>query len=458
MISFMNLSGSEEIGSNSYLLQLNSFRIILDAGMHPKKEGNAAKPNYELIGAAAPDAIFITHAHLDHIGTLPVLQDKYPRCEVVMTEGTTRIGSAMLHNSVNVMTSKRTQEGLVEYPFFTHDEVESCENQWIARPYDAPFRLSNGREEVLATLYDAGHILGSCGVMVESSDGHTLFYTGDVQFDEQTIIQKASFPTSGVDTLVIECTHGNTLRPEGYTRQKELARFAKAIRETIENDGAVLIPVFALGKSQELLYELGTMREQGIIPDVPIYFGGLSTKLTLIYDKMADTSPRRLPGMRLRETVRTMPLPRKGKGTLNASAGNIYLVSSGMMSEHTISHLLGEQILPRRKDCILFVGYSDPDSPAGSIKATEPGQLVRLRQKGGQAYPLNCRTERFDFSGHATREALVNYCVELSPPQIVLVHGDIDAMLSMKETLSELLPESEIIIPKPGVNYQLTKH
>ncbi len=448
MITFTNLTKGSEIGANSYLLDIDGSRIVLDAGMHPKKDGNDAKPAYELIGPAAPDTIFVTHAHLDHIGTLPVLQDEYPGAAVVMTHGTAEVGIAMLHNSVNVMTSKRLNEGIAEYPFFMHGSLDHAARAWIERPYGEPFRTGRGGE-LLATLHDAGHILGSCGVELEAPSGTTILYTGDVQFENQTMISGADFPQKGVDILIMECTHGCTERDPAYTRRRELRRFADTIREVLEGDGAVLIPVFALGKSQELLREIGRFKEQGLIPDVPVYFGGLSSKITQVYDRTADDTPRMEPGYRLRDHVETRGLPRQGKAPLIASGGNIYLVSSGMMSEHTVSNTLAAQVLVRPQDAILFVGYSDPESPAGRIKTTESGGLVRLKDKGGQAYPLHCRIERFDFSGHATRQALLDYACRLSPSRIILVHGDAEALESMRLELTARLPEADILIPEP---------
>ena len=310
MISFTNLSGAAEIGANSYLLNVDGTHIVLDAGVHPKKEGEASKPRWDLLSdSCAPEAIFVSHAHLDHIGALPVLQELYPQAEVIMTAGTADVGKAMLHNSVNVMSSKRMFEGIVEYPFFTHGALERAYAQWIQRPYGDSFRVGY-RGDVLATLYDAGHILGSCGVLLESHSGQTILYTGDVQFENQSIICKADFPQDGVDILIMECTHGSTERAAEYTRERELKRFARAIRDSLNAGGAVLIPVFALGKSQELLYELGRFKEQGLIPDAPIFFGGLGSKITAIYDRLAEDTPRRLPGMRLRDTVETVPIDR----------------------------------------------------------------------------------------------------------------------------------------------------
>lgn len=453
MISFTNLSGALEIGSNCYMIDADGVRIVLDAGMHPKREGVAAMPEYSLVGED-PDAIFVTHAHLDHIGTLPAFQEKFPSTEVFMTKGTAVLGEVMLHNSVNVMTAKRTSEGIVEYPFFTHKELSSAALAWKERPYKESFRIG-GDDGALATLYDAGHILGSCGVYLETALGYSLFYTGDVQFDDQSLIPGADFPANGVDVLIMECTHGATERASDYTREKELERFARAIKETLADGGAVLVPVFALGKSQEILFNIQKFKDEGLIPDVPVYFGGLSSKVTAVYDKLSDVTPRIQPGYRLSEQTEVVSLPRKGKPPIQVSPGNIYLVSGGMMNEKTLSNSLAEQMLPHEKDAILFVGYCDADSPAGELKASEQGENVCLQAHNAQSFPKRCKVESFDFSGHASRDALVKYVKLLHPQKVVLVHGDSEAIEEMQRILGESLPETELIVPHPGLTFRL---
>ena len=126
-----------------------------------------------------------------------------------------------------------------------------------------------------------------------------------------------------------------------------------------------------------------------------------------------------------------------------------------MMSEHTVSHILAEQIITHPNDAILFVGYSDPETPAGKIKATNHGDLVNLRAKGGQAYPLKCRVECFDFSGHASRSALIDYACKLNPKKILLVHGDPPAVESLSAEIKAKLPGTDIIIPAPGQSLRL---
>ena len=164
-----------------------------------------------------------------------------------MTPAAAALSEVMLHNSVNVMSAKRLDLGIVEYPFFTHNDLDRLSDAWHAKSCNEVFRVGF-RQNVLATFYDAGHILGSAGVMLEGESGHTVFYTGDVQFEDQSMIPGADFPESGVDTLVMECTRGGFQRSTRYSRPEEMVRFGKAIAETLERGGAVLIPVFAIGK------------------------------------------------------------------------------------------------------------------------------------------------------------------------------------------------------------------
>ena len=131
--SFRSLCRAPEIGANSYELKLGGASIVLDAGMHPKQDGDEALPRYDLLPYDSVDAIFVTHAHLDHIGTLPVIQRNQPRSRAYMTPEVVDLADAMLHNSVNVMTSQRSELGIETYPLFTHSELdEICHNGPVA--------------------------------------------------------------------------------------------------------------------------------------------------------------------------------------------------------------------------------------------------------------------------------------------------------------------------------------
>ena len=246
---FKSLCRHAGIGANSYLLKTKSAKIVLDAGMHPKHEGSEAIPHYEFLESGSADSIIITHSHLDHVGTLPVFLQNQPQARVFMSPETSELATAMLHNSVNVMQSKRVEHGIAEYPLFEHRELDDIEECFELRGIEKPFDLDHGGT-VRATFHDAGHILGSVGVTIEA-EGKRVFYTGDVNFEHSTIQKGALFPTETVDALIVETTRGEQERISTYNRQDEENALAEAIAGVIARKGSVLIPVFAMGKRRK---------------------------------------------------------------------------------------------------------------------------------------------------------------------------------------------------------------
>lgn len=457
-MEFVNLTRRQEIGANSYLLRLGDKSVILDSGMHPKEEGYAATPDFSKIPEDVNvDSIILTHAHQDHIGSLPFLTRKHPNAPVLMTEGTYRIGDIMLHNSVNVMLRQRENDNVLDYPLFTHRGVELSRQNWLRCPVRRPLALNGERaasgEDPTVEFFDAGHILGSAGVLIRH-EGRSLFYTGDVHFDDQTIMQRADFPTSGVDVLVMETTRGDAPTPPGMTRASEEARFGQAILDAFAKGSSVTIPVFALGKTQELLAILWKLRRQGTLPSTPTYIGGLSTKITEAYDRLAETSRRFLPDLQLLQDVAPYVVSGNDIDMLQPRKRCIFAISSGMMSEHTLSNIFARKILEDESQHLFFVGYSDPESPAGRIRAAKRGDEVSLNEDQ-PPLRLNCQLDQFNFSAHAPRERLLNYAIELAPKKIVLIHGDTPALAWFQKELSAALPNTEILIPEVGVAVSL---
>src|SRR5690349_15775029 len=129
-VTFQSLLRSAGIGANSYVLDSGLERIVLDTGMDPKGKGLDALPDLQLVEEGTADAIIVTHAHLDHVGSLPVFMRRHPQAQVFMSELTAELAAAMLHNSCNVMSFQRDQEGIKEYPLFTHREVDLIERRW----------------------------------------------------------------------------------------------------------------------------------------------------------------------------------------------------------------------------------------------------------------------------------------------------------------------------------------
>jgi len=451
---FKSLCRHAGIGANSYLLETASARVVLDAGMHPKHDGPEAIPHYEFLREGSVDSIIITHSHLDHVGTLPVFLQDQPQAKVFLSPETGELATAMLHNSVNVMQAKRVELGIAEYPLFDHKEIDEIEPNFEMRGIERPFDLDH-EGTVRATFHDAGHILGSVGVTIEA-EGKKIFYTGDVNFEHSTLQKGALFPEDHVDALIVETTRGEQARDPAYTRQDEENALAESIKQVIARKGSVLIPVFAMGKTQEVLGMLHRFKAEGLIPKkTPVYIGGLSTKMTQVYDRFSTSSRRHLPNFKFLKDMELEAGNRKRKGPIPFHSGCIYALSSGMMSEKTVSNAFARQgVLENAKHGLFFVGYADPETPGGKIRSAQPGDSILL----DPAYPpvkLNCEIKVFDFSGHSTRDAIADYIVKVKPKKTFLVHGDDGAVEWFRQEITRRLPATEVIVPEPGKEYTI---
>jgi len=458
-LKFINLTRHTEIGANSYYLEIGRHRLLLDCGMHPKNTGEDALPNFKAIVDGEVEAILMSHAHQDHIGTLPLAMRRLPGARIFMTEATAEVGSVLLHNSVNVMTRQREEIGEMSYPLFTHREIDRASKRWRSCPLRQRISITGERapqrekDALTFEFFDAGHVLGSTGVMLRA-EGQTIFYTGDVNFDDQTIMEAAAFPEENVDVLIMECTRGDHAKHEGWTRASEERRLAEALVAAFERDACVLIPVFALGKTQEVLAMLHKFRRQRLLPEFPIYIGGLSSKFTDIYDRRAHTTRRQLPRLKLMREVAPFILNDETVRDSPVRGGRVYVLSSGMMIPKTLSNVFARRIIENPRHSIFFVGYANPESPAGLLRDAGKGGGIAL-DPDKPPQRILCDIEQFQFSAHATRESLIDYAKRISPKKILLVHGDPPAVEWMRARLSKDLSRSEVIVPTPGVQCEL---
>jgi Cft2 family RNA processing exonuclease len=390
---------------------------------------------------------------------LPVAMRRFPSARVFMTEATAEVGSMLLHNSVNVMTRQREEIGERSYPLFTHRETDRASERWRWCPVRQRISIAGERapqrerNALTFEFFDAGHVLGSTGILLRA-DGQTVFYTGDVNFDDQTIMEAAVFPEEKIDVLIMECTRGDHAKPAGWTRAGEERRLAEALEGAFERGACVLIPVFALGKTQEILAMLYKFRRQRLLAEFPIYIGGLSSKFTDIYDRRARMTRRQLPRLQLMRDVAPFILNDETVRDAPVRGGRVYLLSSGMMIPKTLSNVFARRLIENPQHSIFFVGYANPESPAGLLRDAGTGGEVAL-DPDKPAQRIRCNIEQFQFSAHATRETLIKYAKKLSPRKIVLVHGDPPAVEWMLATLSAELPSSDVIVPTPGAEVEL---
>ena len=256
------------------------------------------------------------------------------------------------------------------------------------------------------------------------------------------------------NTQRMECTRGDHAKSEGWTRAREERRLAEALLAAFEREACVLIPVFALGKTQEVLAMLYQFRRQRLLPEFPIYIGGLSSKFTDIYDRRTHMTRRQLPRLKLMREVAPFVLNDETVRDTAVRGGRVYVLSSGMMIPKTLSNVFARRIIENPEHSIFFVGYANPESPAGLLReAGQGGEVALDPDKSPQR--IRCNIEQFQFSAHSTRESLIDYAKRVSPKKILLVHGDPPAVEWMRTTLSNELSGSEVIVPTPGTEIHL---
>jgi Cft2 family RNA processing exonuclease len=285
------------------------------------------------------------------------------------------------------------------------------------------------------------------------AEGRTIFYTGDVNFDDQTIMQSAIFPQCDIDVLIMECTRGDTPEAVGWSRDSEEKKLAAAIDATFSRGGCALIPVFALGKTQEALGMFYEFRRQQQL-DFPVYIGGLSSKMTAVYDRRANQTRRQWPRLQLMQDVAPFVLNGQTINDSPARPGRVYALSSGMMTPKTLSNIFARRLVGVPQHSILFVGYADPESPGGILRSAKSGDSISL-DPDEPAQTLRCHIEQFQFSAHASRESLIAYAAKVGPKKILLVHGDPPAVEWMRARLAGELPNCDVIVPTPGESYEL---
>jgi Cft2 family RNA processing exonuclease len=455
----INLNPDTGVGASAWFVDLEGHRLLLDAGTHPKREGRESLPLFDLIKQESVDALAITHCHHDHVGSLPVALRYFPKAKVLMSELSYFLVERVLHNSVNVMIRQRDELGIREYPLYSHDEVDDIAYLFEGFKYnrEIPWALPERRRAEFPSptleFYDAGHALGSAGVMVRGQK-QTLFYTGDVCFHDQTILRAARFQDVQADVLIMETTRGNRSAPPGFRREDEAERVAKSVQRVLARKGNVLLPVFALGRTQEILAQLALLMHAGELPKQPIYIGGLGRVFTEIYDLEAHRTHRQHTNLMLHEALNLVVLDPGQVQSMKLSGSRLFVLTAGMMSEKTAAHDLALRMIEDERQAIFFVGYADPNTPGGRLKAAKMGEKFLFSPSGGEV-TKRCEVQDFDLTAHAQREDLLAFVGQVSPRTVLLGHGDDDSRRWFEDQIRAQYPKIQVLQASPGLSVEV---
>ena len=458
---YLSLGDTDDIAASCHHVTFGGTGLVLDAGMDPDQDGYAALPPFELLRDRPVDHVVVTHAHHDHLGALPVLSKEVPHAQIHMSRPTAMLAEILLPSSARLQKRRVREGSTAAAPVFDVETAEALSYVYDTHVLDSPFSLAGpGAEGPLAgTFYHASHVLGAVGLLVEGYEGgkrRRLFYTSDTSLQPQTILPEADYPDGPVDALLLESTLGADPEAEQTSRKAETKRLGRAIADVIGGGGTVLIPVFALGRSQDMLALIAQFKRRGLVPaDTPVYTAGSMRGIAEVYDKTRESTPRLDPDFEV-WGVEQQRHPRSGK-KLDEALGRpgIFVISSGMLFERTPSFDLARRLVGDERHGVFFVGYSKEGSPGDRLQiAAASGESMTFDEDEGPV-PVKARVERFRFSGHSHRRDLIAVVERVKPRTVVLVHGETAAKAWMKDNIEFHHPDVRVVVPEQGQEIEL---
>lgn len=423
----MPIGAGNEVGRSCCILKFMGKTIMFDCGVHPAYSGIAALPFFDEIEPDQIDLVLITHYHLDHAAGLPFLMERTnfnPNARVFMTQPTRAIYKALLSDFVRVSRNAPDEESL-----YTEDDVNRTMSRIEVVDYHAEVDV-NG---IKFRPFYAAHVLGGAMFMVEIA-GVRVLYTGDYSREEDRHLKAAEIPPFRPDVLIIESTYGVQEHEGRRIREK---RFTDRVARIVRGGGRVLMPVFALGRAQELLLILDEFWEAN--PDIrhiPIYYASaIAQRCMPVYqtyvNMMNDNIRRRFEISNPFQFKYVKNI--KGINHFEDDGPCVFMASPGML-QNGLSRELFERWCTSKQNGLVLSGYSVEGTLAKKV-LTEPETITRL---DGRQVKLACSVDYITFAAHADFKETRMFVDELNPKHCVLVHGEKNNMARLKGALDAI--------------------
>ena len=448
------IGAAREVTGSCHIVRANGKTVMLDCGMFQGKRSEADEKNRRLpIPIGEIDAIILSHAHLDHCGRLPLLAKAGYAGPIHCTKATADLTAIMLADSARIQENdyaflmRKNRNPLP--PLYEVKDAARVEELVVRQPYADWFDVVPG---IRARFTDAGHILGSGSVVVESTEGgkkKTLIFSGDIGRWNLPIIRDPAPPEDVADAVIMESTYGNRDHESVAGAQEHLAR---VVRETAARGGRVLIPAFAVGRAQELMYDLHRMVLAKQIPRIPVIIDSpLATAATAVFEHNADLydqneAPVRDIDRLFKYDLLSFTNNTQESKALNARTGPIVIIAgSGMCEGGRILHHL-VQGASNTRNTILIVGFQAEHTLGRRIVEKQP--IIKVL---GEEIELRASVEVLNgYSAHADRTELANWlgAVRKTSPalkKVYLVHGEPEA----QEALAAQLTATGLTVNSP---------
>ena len=458
------LGAAHEVTGSCTLLEACGRNILIDCGMEqgPDLYENCSLP----VSPAQVDLILLTHAHIDHSGLIPAMVAKGFRGPIYCTEATRRLCTIMLRDSAHIQefeaqwrNRKAQRAGLPGYePLYTMADAEQALQQFMAYPYHESVELCEG---IRLRFYDAGHLLGSSSIyleLLEAGEKRTLLFSGDLGNHTRPLIRDPEKAVAA-DYVVVESTYGDRLHGE---RPDYLGQLTDILQQTFDKGGNVVIPSFAIGRTQELLYLIRTIKEEHRIrghEGFPVYVDSpLAVEATRIYSagltdyydqETLDLLAQGIDPITFRD-LRLSVTADESKLINEDPSPKVILSASGMCEAGRIRHHLKHNLW-RKNSTVLFVGYQS-EGTLGR-KLLEGADRVRLF---GEDIAVHANIVSLaGISGHADRDMLLSWLENQTGARKIYVnHGDDEVCDTFAAAIREAL-KVEAVAPYSGDEYDL---
>lgn len=444
------LGATQEVTGSQTIITVNGKNILIDCGLYQGKKMDSYLKNKEFkYESSTIDYVILSHAHIDHSGNLPNLVKLGYKGSIYATQATIDLCKIMLMDSaylqkkdVELLNKIRKKQKLDALDvIYTEEDVNKVMSQFIPVEYN---NLINLTKNIKFMLVDAGHILGSSSIYFEIREKGRFFklgYSGDIGRNGIPISTDPDI-LRDLDLLIMESTYGN----KHHTPYDGIEdKLSEIINKSVENKGKLIIPAFAVGRTQHLVYVLHKLYNQNRIPQIPIFVDSpLSTEATKIYKKHLESLSREAYRIFLKdeedpfefETLKYCSETSQSQ-FINSVKDSCIIISSSGMAEggRILQHL--ENNISNKNNTILFVGYSAKNTLARKIMDGE--KKVKINKK---MCDVKCHIEVVDaFSAHADRKDLLNY-VKINGQNklnnVFLIHGDIEQSKSLKDGIRSL--------------------
>jgi metallo-beta-lactamase family protein len=458
------------VTGSQHLIEFEGKKILLDCGLYQGRRSESYKINQHLpFDARDVDAMILSHAHIDHCGNIPNLTKSGYGGEIICTHATRDLCAVMLRDSGAIQEEdaeylnrrgKNGQRGPRIEPIYDVADAEAALRQFVSYDYH---HVVNPVPGARVTFHDAGHMLGSAWELIELTEGNRtvrVCFTGDLGRAGLPILRDPE-PMPEADYLIIESTYGDRLHEPIYEATPELA---DAIRDVVERDGKLVIPAFAVGRTQDIVYRLNELMTDGQLPNAPIFVDSpLAVNVTEAfrthpecYDDetkalLRNDSDGNAFGFSRLSYIRNVEQSK----ALNDLYGPAVIISaSGMAENGRILHHLRHTISDP-KNMILFVSFQAPDTLGRRILDGAP--FVKIL---GDEFKVRAQVRRIDaFSGHADRNDLLNWVRPRAKNLrgVFLVHGEIEPMQALSSGMADELgiEESRVHMPQRGESFTL---